>query len=55
MLVKDLYLQQVALEQRMASLGTDKFRDAYERWTRVGRATDDKSIQDHPRSTKQMG
>jgi len=39
-----LWDEQVRLEKRMASLGTDKFRDSYERWTRAGRATDVKSV-----------
>jgi len=38
-----LWDEQVRLEARMATLGTDKFRDSYERWTRAGRATDVKS------------
>jgi len=43
--LEDLALEQTRLEQRMARLGVDKFRDAYERWTRAGRATDVNSVQ----------
>jgi len=35
-----LYESQVQLEERMAKLGVDKFRDSYERWTKADRATE---------------
>jgi len=39
-----LWHEQVRLEERMARLGVDKFRDAYEKWTRRNRATDVRSV-----------